>query len=104
MKIDYESEGGYGGLRIKATIDSEALPAEQAEQLQTLVEDVRALGPTPALDESQGRRVADAQSYRVTIHDQGNAYVLRCTDADMPDRARPLLALLRKLAIQSKRV
>jgi len=38
MRIEFERAGGFAGIRLKADVDTDALPPEEAKSWQALVE------------------------------------------------------------------
>jgi hypothetical protein len=104
MQIDFASSGGFANMELAYQADTDAMPEEQARELESLVEE------SGALDLEQddanpnvtvGR--ADVISYRLSLSDGKRQTTLWLNDVTAPASARPLLAYLRKLAIEQKR-
>jgi hypothetical protein len=88
MRIHFERAGGFAGIRLKAAIDTEALPEDEAKSLEALVEKAQLseLRPPPRTQS----RVRDAFEYSLTIEDQGKRYSAHVTDEGIPAAAQPL--------------
>lgn len=104
MQIDFASSGGFANLQLAYRGDTATLPEEQARELERLVESSGMF----ALDQDDlninaaiGR--ADVISYRLTVSDGNRQTTLWMNDVNAPASVRPLLAFLRKLAIEQKR-
>ena len=97
MRIDYERTGGFAGMRLAATIDTAALPADQVSMLQGLVDaahffDLPALIPAPA-------NAADQFHYRVTIEAEGKRHAV---DVGESSASPALQALLQQLTLMAR--
>jgi hypothetical protein len=104
MQIDFASSGGFANLQLAYRGDTDTMPEEQAQELERLV------NTSGVFDMGQGDLNthaapgrADAISYRLTISDGLRRTSLRLNDVNAPASVRPLLALLRKLAIEHKK-
>ncbi len=104
MQIDFSSSGGFANLELTYQSDTNSLPEEQAQELARLVEESDVfdleqddLNPQVAI----GR--ADVISYRLTVADGSRQKTLWMNDITAPTSIRPLLAQLRKLALEQKR-
>ena len=104
MRIDFESSGGFANLQLAYHADTDTLPKEQAEDLSKLVQrsgvfdlqqsdlTAKAAGGTP-----------DVVSYHLSLSDGAKQKTLSFNDVTAPPSLRPLVALLRKLALEQKR-
>jgi len=104
MQIDFASSGGFANLQLNYRADTNTLPEEQAQELARLVESSGAfeleqedVNPNVAI----GR--ADVISYRLTLSEGAKQITLWFNDISAPASIRPLLAYLRKLALEQKR-
>lgn len=64
MRIDLTRSGGYGGLTVRSSVDTAELEPEEAQALETLVDEVdwaSLAGPAPTPG------TADRFSYRLTV-------------------------------------
>ncbi len=96
MKIQFERTGGFAGMRVETTIDTQSLPSQEASELQEMVDaagffDLPATiaAPTPGADQFQ---------YKVTIEAGGRQHTIETGDAALPDALWPLLRRLTALA------
>lgn len=100
MRIDFEFSGGYANLRFEYHANTDELPEEVAKELLGLVE-------SSGIFEIQQSEVAttsagppDVFFYRLSLYDAGRRISLSFNDVTAPVALHPLLALLRKLAIE----
>jgi len=100
-KIQFERTGGFGGLRTAVTVDLSALPPEQAQQIQDLIES-STFFDLPSSPPMLGTG-ADQFYYRLTIAGQDREHSIETTDTAAPEGLRPLLRELTLLARQSGR-
>ena len=104
MQIDFASSGGFANLQLAFQGDTETMPEDQTQELERLVEssgvfdlDQDDLNANAAI----GR--ADVITYRLTLADGPRRTTLWMNDVTAPASVRPLLAYVRKLAIEQKR-
>ena len=99
MRIDFEGSGGFAGLRMAYHADTDNLPQETAAELLALVESsgVRHLQQSDLASPQTGP--PDVFSYRLSLSEGGEGKSLSFNDVTAPPALRPLLALLRKLAL-----
>ncbi len=99
MRIHFERTGGFAGMRISATIDTQTLSPDQANELRGLVE-ASGFFNLPAKIHS-ATQAADQFQYKVTIENEGKRHTVEVSDASAPDALQPLLRQLRLLARSS---
>src|SRR5919108_5397093 len=104
MQIDFASSGGFANLQLAYQVDTNTLPEDQAKELERLLEssgvfDLEQDDVNPNV--AVGR--ADVISYRLTISDGARQVTLWFNDVTAPASVRPLLAYLRRLALEQKR-
>lgn len=92
MKIAFERTGGFAGLRVSKTIDSQALPQQEQEGLKKMVDDAGFFDLPPAQPTATGG--ADRFQYKISIDADGRQKTLNVGEAAMPDRLRPLVEYL----------
>ena len=95
MRINFERSGGFAGMRITTTVDTQSLPADQASELNQLVASSGFFN-LPATIPSTGG--ADQYTYTVTISDQGRQHTVVVKDGSIPPALQPLLQRLTGLA------
>jgi hypothetical protein len=98
MKIEFSRSGGFAGLRLKATVDTETLDAERAAEIAGLV---AASGffelPERARDNEQ---IRDGFEYRVRISSAVHAsHSVAVGQQNVPEQLQPLLDLLTAIAV-----
>ena len=104
MQIDFASSGGFANLQLNYRADTNAMPEDQAKELASLVE---SSGVFDLEQEDMNANVtvgrADVITYRLTLSEGARQNTLWMNDVTAPASIRPLLAYLRKLAIEQKR-
>lgn len=104
MQIDFASSGGFANLQLAYRADTNALPEDQAKELERLVESSGVFDLEQDdlnTDATVGR--ADVISYRLSISDRGRQKTLWFNDVTAPASVRPLLGKFRKLALEQRR-
>jgi hypothetical protein len=92
MKIHFERTGGFAGLKLRTTVDSESLPRREAERLERLLARSHFFELPLSLE---GRTPgADRFHYRVTVESGGRTHTVRTSDAALPEELRPLVEWL----------
>jgi hypothetical protein len=104
MQIDFASSGGFANLQLNYRADTNTLPEEPAQELMRLVE---SSGAFDLQQEDVNANVAvgraDVISYRLTLSEGAKQTTLWFNDLTAPASIRPLLAYLRKLALEEKK-
>jgi hypothetical protein len=96
MKIEFERSGGFAGMRIQATVDTETLSAEAADELRAAVEAADFFNlPRKITARDEG---ADRFQYRLTVDAGQQKHTVETSDAGAPDALQPLLRRLTVLA------
>jgi hypothetical protein len=101
MHIEFARTGGFGGIRLATTVDTQELPSEQASTIDRLVSDAdffklpeKLLPAAPAPDRLE---------YKVTIATTEETHSVVVSDPATPEKLRPLLNYLTTLAMVSKK-
>lgn len=102
MRLHFERQGGYAGLRLSHEVDVDALPSDTAAQVRELIDAARLLDATHTFTEQSSTRVPDAMIYRLQLEDGATSRTLQWTDVTAPADVKPLLALLSKLALTAR--
>jgi len=101
MKIDFVRSGGFAGIRLAGSFDTQQLLPEQSSILDKLItdsgffslpEDIQQTAPGP-----------DRFEFQISISTGQQSHSIRVNDAVMPDRLRPLVEYLTTLAMSSKK-
>ena len=94
MKIRLVQSGGLLGIVKVCEIDSSALGAEAADELERLV---RGSGIS-ASGEQLTEAARDLYHYEITIEDESKTLTVVFDDASMPPAARPMIGYLKQHA------
>ncbi len=101
MHIDYVRSGGFAGIRLAGSFDTEKLPSEQAATLGKLIDGAGFFRLPEQIKSSS--QVPDQFEYRVTISPAEKTHSVVVDESVIPDSLRPLLDFLTKLVISSKK-
>lgn len=103
MRIEFESSGGFANLQLTYHVDTDTLPPAQAEELLNLVESsgVLKLQQSDIASPPAGGP-PDVFFYQLSLSVGGRQKNLSFNDVTAPVTLHPLLALLRKLALEQK--
>jgi hypothetical protein len=100
MVIHFERTGGFAGMRMTATVDTESLSPEEAHDLHEMVDaagffDLPAeiTTPTPGTDRFH---------YKLTVEAEGRQHTVDVAEAAVPEALWPLLQQLVALARSSR--
>lgn len=97
MRIEFERSGGFTGMLVQITIDTDALPAQDAEVLHNLVESANFFDlPEQITPPSPG---ADQFQYKVTVEEGEQRHKVATSDRAAPDSLQPLL---RELTLRAR--
>lgn len=96
MKIAFERSGGFAGLRLSATFDTELLPPETAAALGRLVEEADFFN-LPAIVPGSPN-AADMYQYVLTVEDASRSHTVTTSEDAAPDALRQLFDYLLRLA------
>jgi hypothetical protein len=99
MRINFSSSGGYANLRLSYQADTDELPGELAQELQSLVDSAGVFDFQPP---PSSRGFPDAISYQLSVSEGGRSWSLSVNDATAGPLL-PLLTRLRQLAIEQRR-
>jgi hypothetical protein len=97
MRIDFERTGGFAGIRLAGSFDTDTLPADQAGTLQSLIAEAHffelpAQIPAPP-------QAADQFHYHVTIEAKGKRHTV---DVGEGSASPALQALLQQLSLLAR--
>ena len=93
MRVTFETTGGFAGLTTAKTIDSDKLPAEQANRLLQLVNASNFFNlPTPIPYRGPAR---DYFHYKLIIESEGKKHTLEVDEPAAPSELKPLIQWLR---------
>ncbi|MCH8197052.1 MAG: hypothetical protein IH904_03115 [Proteobacteria bacterium] len=101
MKIQWERTGGFAGMRMEGSIDSESLSDEEARRLHELVE---AAGFFALPEEFAGPAGgADRFLYTLTVEMDGRRHTVRTGEAAAPAALISLIGWLTNAARARRR-
>ena len=97
MRIQFERSGGFGGLLVRANIDTASLPAEEADKLEKMVAEADFFSlPAHISSPSPG---ADQFQYKISIEEGDRRHTVETSDQAAPDSLWPLL---RELTVRAR--
>ncbi len=100
MQIEFKRTGGFAGMRLSASVDTQQLRQDQGARLEKMVADVGFFGlpenikpasPTP-----------DRFEYSISVSSAGQAHTVVVSEASVSEELRPLLDYLTTLAMIKK--
>jgi hypothetical protein len=97
MRIDFERTGGFAGMRLVATIDTVALPENQAGTVQSLVDAAHFFDLPKQFPASAN--AADQFHYRVAIEAGSTRHTV---EVDESSASLSLQALLQQLTLLAR--
>jgi hypothetical protein len=95
MRINFERSGGFAGMRVTATIDTDSLPADEAAELLQLVESAGFFDLPTTIPSTVG---ADQFTYQLTVQSESRQHRVEVREGGVPPSLRPLLQRLTSLA------
>src|SRR5262249_37778843 len=88
MRVSCKKTGGIAGLKVSAEVDSEQLPAAQAQEMKDLVDRAH-LFDQPS--KPGGKSMPDQYQYEITVEDQGKTHSFVTNDAAASDELLELV-------------
>lgn len=101
MVIRFERSGGFAGIRLTATVDTEALPAKAADRVQKLIAEAGFYQLPANVGTSAG--AADRFEYTVMVEAAGKQHVVTICEAAAEPELRRLLEWLTQAATSKGR-
>jgi hypothetical protein len=95
MKVTFETTGGFAGLTITKTIDSDKLSAEQATSLRQQIEASNFFSLPATIVYSGPAR--DLFQYKLIIEVEGKEHTVVVDELAAPPELKPLIKLLRTI-------
>jgi hypothetical protein len=103
LQIYFECEGGFVNLQLKYRVNTEELAPERKQEILNVVEKSGVFDIQPDTIAPEGYGSPDAVLYKLSLTDGRKKQSLVCNDVTAAPAVRPLLALLRKLALDQNR-
>jgi hypothetical protein len=100
MRIHFVRTGGFAGMRLASTIDSEMLPEDEVQALQSELDNARFFELPAQLTVGGGG--ADRFQYEITIEDGRNKHTIEAGESGLPGHVQPLVQHLERLARTSR--
>ena len=97
MHIDFTRSGGFAGIRLSCSMDTNDLPSEQAAELAELIGSAAFFDLPARLIPEKSR--PDRFEYRLSVDAGEKSHTVTVSDASAPESLRPLLNYLTTLAI-----
>ncbi len=96
MRIQFVRTGGFAGMRLAGTIDSDTLPEDEAQALQKELDNAHFFElPSQLSGEAGG---ADRYQYEITVDDGRKTHKIEAGEAALPQQVQPLVQHLERLA------
>jgi hypothetical protein len=96
MRASLERTGGFAGVRLTSTADTDSLSPDDAQRLQQLVERANFFELPEVIAPSRAQ--PDRFQYRLTVEDQQRAHTVTISEAALPPNVRPLTDFLTQIA------
>ena len=94
MRIQFERSGGFAGIRLTTSVDSAALPDDDARRLREMVDGAGFFELPPVI----GKPAPDRFQYRLTVEDGKRRHTVEVNEAAVPPSLRPLIDWLTSAA------
>ena len=98
MKIQFERSGGVAGMRMATTVNTDALPAAEAQMLREMVDKAKFFDLPAVL--ATAKQGVDRFQYRLTVETGGRRHTVETGEAAAPKTLQPLLQRLGEMARQ----
>ncbi|RPJ43446.1 MAG: hypothetical protein EHM21_11530 [Chloroflexi bacterium] len=96
MRIHFSRTGGFTGMRLAITIDSDALPEDEVQMLQSELDNAHFFElPIHLSQEGSG---ADRFQYEITVEDGSKKHTITAGETALPGHVQPLVQHLERLA------
>jgi hypothetical protein len=96
VRIEFERHGGFAGVPLHTSLDTAALPADEAHEIEQLVDEGSVFSLPETSAEASGG--ADQFLYKLTVTQGSKRRVVSLSERQVPDSLRPLLVRLTALA------
>ncbi len=98
MRIEFERSGGFAGLRLSLTVQTEELSSEEASRLRGLLVEAGFFDLEPP---AKPAPAPDRFEYHLAIESQvWGKHTVELPETAVPDEMRPLLEHLTKMAMR----
>lgn len=97
VRIHFERSGGFAGIEIEISIETDDLPTEEAQEVERLIEICNFF----ALPVKPNNKLPwpDQFQYKITIESEDMTHAIEISDSTAPQEMQPLLQKLTMLAL-----
>jgi len=81
MKVYFERTGGFAGISISVSLDTDKMPQDESEQLHSMCNNVNFFNLPPKSEPKSG--VADLFHYKITIESKDGKHTVETTDMSL---------------------
>jgi hypothetical protein len=96
VRVHFERSGGFGGLLLTVTIESDTLSVDEQQQLRRLIDEADFFNLPAELSDSSG--AVDQFVYKVVVESADRSHSVQTTEAAAPTTLQPLLDWLTRAA------
>ena len=96
MQVSFSRSGGFAGVMMAATADTDTLPPEDAAHLRSLVEAADFFQLTPIMTGTTTR--PDRFQYEISVTDGDRNHSVTVSESNVPGALRPLLDWMQEAA------
>ncbi len=100
MKVSFERTGGFAGMRMAFSLDSESLAPEERSQLENNLASAHFFDLPARLASPPGG--ADRFQYRIDVEEPGRKHSVEFGEAAVTENMQPLIQQLTRLARSAK--
>ena len=100
MQIEFVRSGGFAGIQLTASLDTQELDSEQVMAVEKMVEEADFFNLPEEIQ--AGSSAADRFIYHLTVSISEETHSVMVHEAGMPDRLRPLGGYLTTFALTRK--
>ena len=100
MRITVERYGGFAGLNMSGSVDTDEMGSDDALDMYRMVDECAFFRLPEAMDEEEG---ADRFQYMVTVELGGKEHQVKMSEQAAPEQIRPLLRQVFVMARQKGR-
>lgn len=97
--IKVERTGGFAGISKSSELHCEDLPSELENTIMQIIKNTKT-SSLPLKSSSKG--AADHYSYRITVDDGAKSRVIECSQYDIKDNLKSLVAYVEKHNVKRK--
>ena len=105
MEIEFERGGGFAGIVLRSTINTDKLSPEDRQQIESMISQSSFFSfksdANTGTVSSGGKRPADYFTYKITIRDDNKIQTVQTTDLTKNIGLKRLVDYLSKKALQN---